>query len=329
MIKLKSIVESFRSLKETVELTKTNEFKRWFGNSKVVDASGNPLIMYHGTNKKFKVFNFNNALQKIIWVTSDKSAVEKGDVGAAGRGEIMELYVKIENPAGWDEYHKYLLDELPRYGYDGAILPDGDGNLTAFVFNSNQLKSVNNRGTFDSNNKDITKEVMDAPPAIHRETNKFDPSFIEYIKKVENRNRKNFINNKWYPFLDPSGKFYVIAYGHRIDKKDLNLYRRGISNDKAESILRSDLEKAKKRAYSEIEEMFKVKIPLDSKREEMLVDFVYNLGTIKRYPNFVRAVLNNDIESIKKEYKRKYKTPDGETKDVTVRNSEFEERFLR
>lgn len=32
-------------------------FQRWFGNSKVVDANGQPLVVYHGTNQTFKAFS--------------------------------------------------------------------------------------------------------------------------------------------------------------------------------------------------------------------------------------------------------------------------------
>jgi len=31
--------------------TETPEFKRWFGNSKLVDKDGKPLMLYHGTNR--------------------------------------------------------------------------------------------------------------------------------------------------------------------------------------------------------------------------------------------------------------------------------------
>ena len=34
----------------------TPEFKRWFGNSKVVDENGNPKVMYHGTARNITVF---------------------------------------------------------------------------------------------------------------------------------------------------------------------------------------------------------------------------------------------------------------------------------
>ena len=35
----------------------TPEFKNWFGDSKVVDENGNPLVVYHGTNADFNIFD--------------------------------------------------------------------------------------------------------------------------------------------------------------------------------------------------------------------------------------------------------------------------------
>lgn len=37
--------------------TETPEFKRWFGDSKVVDESGKPLVVYHGTNQPIEAFS--------------------------------------------------------------------------------------------------------------------------------------------------------------------------------------------------------------------------------------------------------------------------------
>src|SRR5690606_5138263 len=37
--------------------TQTPEFKRWFGDSKVVDANGKPLVVYHGTKADFSTFS--------------------------------------------------------------------------------------------------------------------------------------------------------------------------------------------------------------------------------------------------------------------------------
>lgn len=37
--------------------TKTEAFKKWFGDSKVVDENGEPLVVYHGTNRSFDQFD--------------------------------------------------------------------------------------------------------------------------------------------------------------------------------------------------------------------------------------------------------------------------------
>ena len=39
------------------DITDTPEFKKWFGASKVVDAEGKPLVVYHGTARDFKKFD--------------------------------------------------------------------------------------------------------------------------------------------------------------------------------------------------------------------------------------------------------------------------------
>lgn len=37
--------------------TNTRQFKKWFGDSKVVNKDGSPMILYHGTNEVFTVFD--------------------------------------------------------------------------------------------------------------------------------------------------------------------------------------------------------------------------------------------------------------------------------
>ena len=40
-----------------VEQTETKQFKRWFGDSKVVDRDGEPLVVYHAADAEFTVFD--------------------------------------------------------------------------------------------------------------------------------------------------------------------------------------------------------------------------------------------------------------------------------
>jgi len=48
MIKLASILKNI-----FLENVKSSEFEQWFRGSKIVDSSGNPLRVYHGTNKNY------------------------------------------------------------------------------------------------------------------------------------------------------------------------------------------------------------------------------------------------------------------------------------
>jgi hypothetical protein len=123
--------------------TKSEKFKLWFSGSKVINLDGSPRIVYHGTDKNFRKFNSKfSSMGGIIWFTTDKSSIERGEVGASGSGYIKELYISMKNPAGWDEYEKYTLGQLEDLGYDGAILPDGEDRYDGFVFNSNQIKII-------------------------------------------------------------------------------------------------------------------------------------------------------------------------------------------
>jgi len=138
--------------------TKTPEFKKWFGDSKVVDSSGEPIIVYHGTNKRFSKINMKKGAQGIFWFSSNKKSIEDGKSGAQSVKVIMSLYARIIKPAGWKEYENYSIGELQGLGFDGAILKNKDGSFDGFILEPDQIKSTNNNGTFDKYNLNINEE---------------------------------------------------------------------------------------------------------------------------------------------------------------------------
>lgn len=69
-------------------------FYRWFGDSKVVDEQGRPLVVYHGTSAEFDTFRKGN----IFTTDNQEVASEYGSLGA------MPLYIKLENPFIVDAY---------------------------------------------------------------------------------------------------------------------------------------------------------------------------------------------------------------------------------
>ena len=121
-------------------------FRRWFSGSKVVDAQGDPLPVYHGTNEPFSRVDMDRGAQGVFWVTSDRSKLERGEAGAVSNKHILKMYVSIKKPAGWDEYERLGLGELKR-DYDGVILPDKDGSFDAIVFKSGQVRMVQESDT--------------------------------------------------------------------------------------------------------------------------------------------------------------------------------------
>lgn len=149
-------------------------FKRWFGDSKVVDESGRPLVVYHGTNADFDIFSKEKIKRGTgFWFSSNKEMSKE-------YGDVKEFYLSVKNPIDVnknrndfirlakeampeipdDVSQHYIISEalgstafkeyLQNKGYDAISLGD-----SYVVFEPNQIKSVYNRGTFDPNNDNI------------------------------------------------------------------------------------------------------------------------------------------------------------------------------
>lgn len=95
--------------------TDSPAFRRWFGDSKVVDADGNPLVVYHGTNADFSVFNPGREGNAIFVAFDPKSAEQFGQRNVdynGGNLSVMPVYVKAEKP--FDYTNKQDVDAIVR-----------------------------------------------------------------------------------------------------------------------------------------------------------------------------------------------------------------------
>lgn len=100
----------------------TPEFKAWFGDSKVVDENGRPLVVYHGTNTEFDTFDRGKASSaygsKYGFYFANKEVAE-------GYGDVMPVYLAMKNP------YKVVVDnEINEllFDYDGdAAEAEADG----------------------------------------------------------------------------------------------------------------------------------------------------------------------------------------------------------
>lgn len=175
-----------------VEQTETKQFKRWFGDSKVVDEDGKPLVVYHATDADFTVFDREKLGQYTSENTDNEAAIESAKVGfwfsendlreKTGNKKTMEVYLSIENPMETDLYT--MLDvlenmtadeyraELEEEGYDGLIVTDQefDNAKSYVVFKPNQIKSAtDNVGTFDYFNPDIRYSLKETDEDVKKQ----------------------------------------------------------------------------------------------------------------------------------------------------------------
>lgn len=90
--------------------TETPDFKRWFGDSKVVDGDGKPLVVFHGTSDVFTEFSTDEARDGAIYLTSEPAVAESyigrsnklwreaSDRERAAHAEFMEAWEDLPLP---------------------------------------------------------------------------------------------------------------------------------------------------------------------------------------------------------------------------------------
>ena len=192
---------------------KTPEFKKWFGDSKVVDEKGEPLVVYHGTQASFGAFSEEE----------QGSTVYSGDVGffftnntaeanayaqfdwdkENPQPNVMPVYLSIKNPlrvditnkahpeiapgVWYDKYGPNMSTYAIDSGYDGLIISDMSDdpvltrgiNETLYVaFKPNQIKSIfNDRPTSSA-------DISASPKIVGASTRPYTPAHERFFKNV-------------------------------------------------------------------------------------------------------------------------------------------------
>jgi len=167
--------------------TDTAAFKKWFGDSKVVDAEGKPLVVYHGRENVEGLDTFDVSERqgyKRMQVGAYFSA-DKAYAASYPRGDgnpTVAAYLSIQNPYIANSYAEITQvdqarkDELQALGHDGVIFNDEvDGAFhEILVFEPTQIKSaIGNNGNFDGTNPNILNQspLQTETPAFKRWSN--------------------------------------------------------------------------------------------------------------------------------------------------------------
>lgn len=91
------------SRRDTTDQTETEEFKRWFGNSKVVNWDGTPKVMYHGTPYGgFTVFKgwqyFTDNKEYADKYHNPSASSIRGRYNPATNPQTYEVYLSVKKP---------------------------------------------------------------------------------------------------------------------------------------------------------------------------------------------------------------------------------------
>jgi hypothetical protein len=185
---------------EQIVKTDTPQFKKWFGDSKVVNDDGSPKVMYHGTQADITEFK-----GKLLFVSPNQNVANKFAADDMLYGpestyltpgaNVLPVYVKANNP--FDYQNKKQVDELfekiksmfakesrenakrllsegnfkltedsrvidaiKSLGYDGLYVEEF-GTKNLAVFEPNQIKSaIGNTGDYSTEVADIRYEEV-------------------------------------------------------------------------------------------------------------------------------------------------------------------------
>ncbi len=154
-------------------------------------------------------------------------------------------------------------------------------------------------------------------------------NYLTFIKTMENDGKTGYDANRdlWLPHQSPEGGLPTIAYGHKIRKDELDMLQTGLTESGATDLLKNDLDNAYLSAVAYVTNRIG-DVDLTNKQTEMLVEFAFNLGSLRGFPKFTLAVVNADWETAKKECVRSYTDAQGKRHELTRRNDLFRRRFF-
>ena len=148
---------------------------------------GTPKVFYHGSTAKFETF-IPNPKSYGIWLTSDKnkaiphyeksrnelySVFAKGKKFYIGDEKDIEKIGFLKEP--YTPEAEKMFEKLKRAGYDGIDMSDKN---ILIVFDSKQIKSIDNTGSWTDSAGKITKEKPSDESARHSYFNAQSPNIL-------------------------------------------------------------------------------------------------------------------------------------------------------
>lgn len=131
-------------VKEPKDQIQTKEFKKWFGNSKVVNADGTPKVMYHGTPNG----NFDTFKKGANYFTENEQYADRyqnPSASSISTGKVVDnptthaVYIKMEKPFDTRDPKAREIFEDEFLNQDGGYDEEGEETEHSWVSNGTEL----------------------------------------------------------------------------------------------------------------------------------------------------------------------------------------------
>lgn len=159
--------------------TDTPEFRNWFGDSKVVDSEGKPLVVYHGTGADFSIFDLgrggeatgNSAGERGFFFVDNSEMASAYAENTGKKSNVMPVYLALSNPERRTFRDIHQLDyfiSTNGIADEGMIAKLNTGETVYVTNDPSAVKSaIGNNGNFDPNDANILNQggklVTDTP----------------------------------------------------------------------------------------------------------------------------------------------------------------------
>lgn len=157
-------------------------FYRWFGDSKVVDEQGRPLVVYHGTYAEFDTFDkekIGGAHDQGFYGRGFYFSRYKGEAGSYG-SKVMPVYLKINNPFDLEGVDSGKYSGMNNIFEKGAILLRQLGLL-----DEEQLKKLD---FYEKTKKEFLKKFEVFPPSETQDV---------WFREVETPSGQKILERAW------------------------------------------------------------------------------------------------------------------------------------
>jgi len=168
----------------------------------------------------------------------------------------------------------------------------------------------------------------------------FSERFTNYLQKVEGL--KTDTGKTPFRYKSAEGGNDTVGIGHKLTDAEVKSGKvygydlKTLTKEQVQDILQKDLDKTKSVLSKNLTNKYKKSFEdLTPKQQEMLLDLQFNVkdsgkgGGILEFPKFTEALLKNDLETMRKEYKRYYTDPETKKNVSLGRNKDFFNTYLK